>query len=57
MRTSLLLALSSLLLLSSCLENEEEITVRADGSVAVRVAVRGDADDIEERHPCPSGIG
>jgi len=42
-------------LLAGCLENEETVTVRPDGSVHVRVRARGDAKDLADGHPVPTG--
>jgi hypothetical protein len=54
--TPLRIALSALCLaLPACLEVEEEIDVRADGSVEVRVRAHGDAADLAEGHPVPTG--
>jgi hypothetical protein len=36
---------------SSCLENEEEITVRPDGSVSVRMSAHGKPDDLADGYP------
>ena len=41
------------LLPAGCLENREEIAIRADGSVNIAVSVRGDVPDLEEGHSIP----
>lgn len=56
MTTPLRIALSALILcLPACLEVEEEIDVRADGSLEVVVRAHGDAADLSEGHPVPTG--
>lgn len=40
-------------LLASCLENEEEIVVHADGTVEVTLTARGDAADLGAGHAIP----
>ena len=59
MKRSRLLAVCLALLLplgtSSCLENEEVIRVRADGSVDVRVRAKGDLPDLLDGHPLSLG--
>lgn len=44
-----------LALLPACLENEEQITVRPDGSCSVRVSSKGQAQDFAEGYPLPTG--
>jgi hypothetical protein len=46
-----------LLVLTACLENEEEITVHPDGSLTVRVAAEGDASDFTQGFPLPTAPG
>lgn len=41
------------LALGSCLENEEEITVHPDGSIAVAVSAKGRPSDLEDGFPVP----
>lgn len=41
------------LALCACIENEEEITIRSDGSLSVRVAAHGDASDFTHGYPVP----
>jgi hypothetical protein len=53
MRRLLLLLVPALL--AGCLENEETIAVRPDGSVHVRVRARGDRKDLAEGHAVPAG--
>lgn len=45
----------AVLCLASCLENEEEIVVRADGSVAVNVKAHGDFSDLTSGYAVPLG--
>ena len=52
------LAIAAVLILAflpACLENEEEITVRPDGSCSVRVLAKGQAQDFAEGYPIPCG--
>jgi len=51
----LLAAALALAFLPACLENEEEITVRPDGSCSVRIKVKGDAQDFAQGYPLPTG--
>lgn len=37
----------------ACLENEEEITVRPDGSLHVKVSAKGDVADLAQGYPVP----
>ncbi len=48
--------LSALLVLPACLENEEEITVRPDGSVEVTVRAKGDPGDLADGYAVPLGV-
>jgi hypothetical protein len=41
--------------LPACLENEEQITIRPDGSCSVRVLAKGQAQDFAEGYPLPTG--
>jgi hypothetical protein len=50
--TATLLAL--LLPLAACLEIEEEVEVRADGSASVTVRAKGDQPDLDEGFPVPT---
>lgn len=43
------------LLCAACLENDEEITVRPDGSLHVVVHAKGDAPDLAGGYPVPTG--
>jgi len=54
MRTALA-ALSALLLASACIESEEEIEVRSDGSLAVSVKCTGGASDLATGFALPLG--
>ncbi len=49
------LAALALLVLPACLENEEEITIRPDGTCRVRVTAKGQSQDFAEGYPIPSG--
>jgi hypothetical protein len=42
--------------LPACLENEEQLTVRPDGSCSVRVKAKGEAPDFAEGYPIPTGL-
>ncbi len=44
-------------LFSACLENEEEIEVRPDGSVKVTVRAKGNPDDLADGYPVPLELG
>ncbi|HVS19318.1 MAG TPA: hypothetical protein VMT18_12005 [Planctomycetota bacterium] len=52
---TLFCALVLALALPACLEIEEEVEVAADGSVEVVVRARGDAADLLEGYPVPTG--
>jgi hypothetical protein len=39
--------------LAGCLENDEEITVRPDGSVSVEIAAKGKMKDLSDGYPVP----
>jgi hypothetical protein len=54
MKTCLLLPLIAL---SACLENEEELEIRPDGSVLVTLSAQGDVDDLTDGYPVPLGPG
>src|SRR5260221_188934 len=41
------------LTISSCLDNDEEITVRPNGSVTVQISARGKAKDLADGYPVP----
>jgi hypothetical protein len=43
----------ALIALAACVENEEEITIRPDGSAHVRVAAKGKADDLADGYGVP----
>lgn len=43
----------ALIALAACVENEEEITIRPDGSASVRVAAKGKADDLADGYGVP----
>lgn len=47
-------AILALCLLPACLEHEEDLTVRPDGSCSVRVSAKGQAQDFAEGYPIPS---
>lgn len=49
------LALVLALAASACLENDEEITVRPDGSVHVKVSAKGDVLDLAQGYAVPLG--
>ena len=51
----ILAAALSFLFLPACLETQEEIAVRPDGSCSVRVVVKGQAQDFAEGYPIPVG--
>ncbi len=55
MRLTSALAVAPLLFLGSCLETEEEIEVRADGSLEVHLRVEGDLSDLAAGHALPLG--
>lgn len=57
LKTRTLLVGTLLGLLPSCLENEEEITFRPDGSASVRYRVSGDLRDLADGHPLPTAEG
>jgi hypothetical protein len=46
-----------LLLVPGCLENEEELEVRPDGSVHVTVSAKGDVRDLADGYPVPLDAG
>lgn len=48
------LVLAIAALLPACLDNEEEITVHADGSLTIRVAAQGDPGDFASGAPLPA---
>jgi len=52
---TLLAAALALAFLPACLENEEELTIRADGSCSVRIKAKGDAQDFAQGYPLPAG--
>jgi hypothetical protein len=39
--------------LSACLDNEEDISIRTDGSASVRLSAEGDAKDLADGYPLP----
>jgi hypothetical protein len=47
------IALVSVLALCGCLENEEDITVQADGAVEVRIRASGDPGDLADGYAVP----
>lgn len=53
MNRSLLAICALAVCASSCLENEEEITVREDGSVSVRMSAKGKPEDLADGYPIP----
>ena len=53
MKNTILPALALPLLLTACLENEETVEVRPDGSVHVRVLAKGDILDLTEGYAVP----
>jgi hypothetical protein len=50
------ITLPALLLLAGCLENEEDIVVRADGSVEVTVRAKGDPADLADGYAVPLAL-
>lgn len=50
-----ILAALACFLLPACLENEEDLTIRPDGSCSVRVRAKGQSQDFAEGYPIPSG--
>ena len=46
-----------LLLVPGCLENEEELEIRPDGSVTVTVSAKGDLRDLADGYPVPLDPG
>ncbi len=55
MKKPFLAALALPLLFASCLENEETIQVRPDGSVHVKLVAKGDIVDLTDGYPLPLG--
>ena len=47
----------ALLPLAACIENEERIVVRPDGSVNVSISAKGDIPDLADGYPVPFGPG
>jgi hypothetical protein len=51
--SSLALALATAALLSGCVENDEDIVVRPDGSLDVSMAAKGSPEDLTDGYPLP----
>ena len=53
MKLLIIAASLALISLSACVENEEEITIRPDGSATIRVSAKGKADDLADGYSVP----
>lgn len=53
MKSLMVLACALSIGLSACVENEEEITIRPDGSASVRLAAKGKVEDLSDGYGLP----